>query len=133
MNRSSPLYRSGLWFCLVADMSGLLVIPDKPFSAVLMSSHPNPVRGARARGGLPMGLPSIQEPVMDTDNTKPWYLSRGVIGSAVAIGAGVAAIFNYQIDADLQASIAQEVLGFGSLAGGALALCGRIKASRKIG
>jgi hypothetical protein len=70
---------------------------------------------------------------MDTDNTKPWYLSRGFIGSAVAIGAGVAAIFNYQIDADLQASIAQEVLGFGSLAGGALALWGRIKASRKIG
>ena len=102
MIRSSPFYRSGLWFCLVADMSGLLVIPDKPFSAVLMSSHPNPVRGARARG-------------------------------AVAIGAGVAAVFNYQIDTGLQASITEEVLGLGSLAGGALALWGRLKASRKIG
>jgi hypothetical protein len=70
---------------------------------------------------------------MDTDNTKPWYLSRGVIGSAVAIGASAAAIFNYQIDASLQASITEEILGIGSLVGGALALWGRIRASRKIG
>jgi hypothetical protein len=32
---------------------------------------------------------------MDTDNTKAWCFSRGVIGSAVAMAAGVAAIFHY--------------------------------------
>jgi hypothetical protein len=67
------------------------------------------------------------------DDTKPWYLSRGVIGSVVAIAAGAAAVFNYQIDASLQAGITEEILGIGSLVGGALALWGRIRASRKIG
>jgi hypothetical protein len=38
------------------------------------------------------------------DDTKPWHLSRDVIGSAVAMTAGVATIFHYQIDAGLQAS-----------------------------
>jgi hypothetical protein len=67
------------------------------------------------------------------DDTKPWYLSRGVIGSAVAMAAGAAAVFNYQIDAGLQASATEEIFGIGSLVGSALALWGRIKASRKIG
>jgi len=40
---------------------------------------------------------------MDTDNTKPWYLSRGIIGSAVAIAAGVAGIFHFQVDDGLSA------------------------------
>jgi hypothetical protein len=47
---------------------------------------------------------------MDTVNTKAWYLSRGVIGSAVAIAAGAAAVFHYQI-ASLQASLVEEILG----------------------
>jgi hypothetical protein len=51
----------------------------------------------------------------------------------VAIDAGAAAVFDYQIDASLQASITEEILGIGSLVGGAIALWGRIKAGRKIG
>ena len=65
------------------------------------------------------------------DDTKPWYLSRGVIGSAIATGA--AAVFHYQIDASLQAGITEEIVGIGSLVGGAIALWGRINARRKIG
>jgi len=67
------------------------------------------------------------------DNTKAWYLSRGVVGSAVAMAADVAAIFHYQIDASLQASITEQIVGGVGFVGGALALWGRIRASRKIG
>ena len=67
------------------------------------------------------------------DDTKPWYLSRGVIGSGVAIAAGVASAFHFQIDGDLQSSLTDWLLSGGALVGGALALWGRLKASRKIG
>ena len=70
---------------------------------------------------------------MDVDNSKPWYLSRGVIGSGVAIAAGVASVFHFQIDGDLQSSVTDWLLSGGALVGGTLALYGRLKASRKIG
>jgi hypothetical protein len=41
------------------------------------------------------------------------------------MAAGVAAIFHYQIDASLQASITEQIVGGVGFVGGALALWGR--------
>ena len=51
----------------------------------------------------------------------------------VAIAIGVAGIFQFQFDDGLQDAITEEILGIGSLVGGAIALWGCIRASRKIG
>ena len=56
------------------------------------------------------------------DDTKPWHFSRGLIGSGVAIAAGVTGIFHFQVDDGLQGVITEEILGIGSLVGGAIAL-----------
>jgi hypothetical protein len=64
---------------------------------------------------------------------KPWYASKAVWGSVVAIGAGAAAIFHYDIGADTQVALVDWLIGAGGLVGGAIALYGRIKATHKIG
>ena len=62
--------------------------------------------------------------------TKPWYLSKGVIGSAAAMIEGVLGIWYTGIDKE---QIEILLTSGGSLVGGILSLIGRIKASKKIG
>jgi uncharacterized membrane protein HdeD (DUF308 family) len=69
----------------------------------------------------------------DTEETKPWYQSRGVIGGLVAAAAGIAAAFNFDISADTQTMIVEAVIGVGATIGGIVAVIGRIKASKKVG
>ena len=58
---------------------------------------------------------------------KPWYLSKGIIGAIVVVGATIAQILGYEIGAP--ESWATEIL---ILNGAALAIIGRIKAVKKI-
>lgn len=60
---------------------------------------------------------------------KPWYKSKTIWGSIVAVLALVAGIFGYQIGPDAQAEI---VTGLVGVVGGAFAIYGRIKAVDKV-
>ena len=58
---------------------------------------------------------------------KPWYLSRTILGGAVAVIAGGLGLSS----ADAE-EFTRLLTDFASLAGGALAVYGRIKATRAI-
>ena len=62
--------------------------------------------------------------------TKPWYLSKGVLGSAGAMIAGVLGIWYTDIDAE---HVKEVLISAGTLVSGVLALIGRLKANKKIG
>jgi len=64
--------------------------------------------------------------------TKPWWQSRTVIGAAVTIISGVASAIGYGIPADVQGQVVDLLATGGALAGGVLALWGRIKADRAV-
>lgn len=60
-------------------------------------------------------------------DAKPWWLSRAILGGAVAIIAGILGLSS----ADA-AQLTQLLTDFASVAGGVLAVYGRIKATRAI-
>jgi len=62
-------------------------------------------------------------------NEKEWYLSKSVWGAVIAIAAGIAAAFGYDVDSASQEQIAIQVT---AIVGGGLALYGRIKSTTKI-
>ncbi len=70
---------------------------------------------------------------MENNDSKPWYLSKGVIGGAVAVVASIAGLFNYSIAPDDQAQLVELIIGITTLVGGGVAIVGRITASKKIG
>lgn len=59
---------------------------------------------------------------------KTWYKSKGVWGGIVGMLGGVATLAGVQLDAPLQTELVDIAVGVGELAGGALAIYGRIKA-----
>lgn len=73
---------------------------------------------------------STQAPLNDS---QPWYSSRTIWGSILAIVVPVLAMFLHitVTDADTQ-QIAALLAGAGGLVGGALAIYGRIKATKTI-
>ncbi len=70
---------------------------------------------------------------MEAQDTKPWYLSKGVIGGLVAVAASIAGLFHYSIAPDDQAQLVELITGLATLLGGGVAIVGRITASKKIG
>lgn len=70
---------------------------------------------------------------MDEVQNKAWYLSKGVWGAAVAILAGVAGIFGYNVGAEEQGVAVDLLVGAGAVVGGAVALYGRVRAKQSIG
>jgi hypothetical protein len=60
---------------------------------------------------------------------KPWWQSRGIIGSLVTVAASLAALAGYALDVEGTTELA---LGLATLIGGALAWWGRVKAVRPI-
>jgi hypothetical protein len=62
------------------------------------------------------------------NGTKPWWQSKAVWGSIVALLSGVATLAGLKLDATLQDQLAQLLTGAGEVAGGALAWYGRAKA-----
>lgn len=59
--------------------------------------------------------------------------SKTVWGGLIAVAAGLAGIFGYTIGAEDQVAIVEAVTAIGSAIGGAIAIYGRIKATKKIG
>jgi len=91
-----------------------------------------------AKQPAPGLLAVMEQSVMD--ETKPWYLSRGILGGAVAAVAGAAQLAGYAVTPADQAALVDGVTqigglvaGAGSLLGGLVAIWGRIKASKAIG
>lgn len=70
---------------------------------------------------------------MDSTNAQPWFKSRAIWGGVVALVAGVAGAFGLVIDLGTQGAIVDVLLAVGAAAGGAVAIYGRINATRKIG
>ena len=66
------------------------------------------------------------------DKTKIWWQSRAVWGSVVTIAAGVGAVFGLTIEEQIQADVADWLVALAALIGGAVALWGRLKASKMI-
>lgn len=61
--------------------------------------------------------------------TKPWYKSKGVLGSAGAIIAGILGMWFADITAD---DVTDILIATGALVSGILALVGRLKADKPI-
>jgi len=60
---------------------------------------------------------------------KSWYQSRGVLGGLVAALAAVLSLWGLEVD---QAALTDILLAVGGLAGGGLAVYGRVRAERPI-
>ena len=69
---------------------------------------------------------------MNPTTTKPWYASAGVWGALVTLAGSVLALLKVELDAALLADVREWVLSLATLVGGAVALWGRIRASRTI-
>lgn len=65
-------------------------------------------------------------------DTKPWYTSVTVWGAIVSVLASALSLFDVRLDAQLQADLRDWLLSAATLAGGAVALWGRLRASRRI-
>ncbi len=65
-------------------------------------------------------------------NSKPWYQSKTIWASLIAIGAGIASPFGVDIDQALQISISQAVMQFITAASSIFAIFGRITAKSAI-
>ena len=65
-------------------------------------------------------------------HTKPWYRSKTVWGSLIAILAAVLGIWDVRIDADEQARLVELIVQATGALGGLVALVGRFRATRRI-
>lgn len=67
-------------------------------------------------------------PIPEAD-PKPWYHSRGIVGSLMVIVAQAGAVAGLNLDAGLLTEIAMQAV---ALVGGVLALIGRLRAEQPI-
>ncbi len=65
-------------------------------------------------------------------NAKPWYFSKTIWASLVAISAGIASPFGVDIDQVLQTSISENILQLISAGSSIFAIFGRISARMTI-
>jgi 4-amino-4-deoxy-L-arabinose transferase-like glycosyltransferase len=65
--------------------------------------------------------------------TKPWYASSGVWGAIVTLVSSVLALLKFEVDPQLLEDVREWVLALATLVGGAVALWGRVRATRRIG
>lgn len=65
--------------------------------------------------------------------TKPWYQSKTVWGSVIAIAAALLGVWDVRIEESDQARLVELIVQAAGALGGLLALVGRFAASRRIG
>lgn len=65
-------------------------------------------------------------------HAKPWYASLTIWGAIVSVVASVLSLFKVRLDPQLQSDLRDWLLAGATLAGGAVALWGRLRASRRI-
>jgi len=64
---------------------------------------------------------------------KCWYQSRAIWGSLIAIGAGIASLYGYNVAPQDQQTLIELLSGITSSIGGIIALVGRVLATHQIG
>lgn len=62
---------------------------------------------------------------------KAWYMSKGVWGGIIAIAAAVAGAFGIVVSPEDQASLTEAAVVVAGGVGGALAIVGRVMASKE--
>ena len=67
------------------------------------------------------------------EDFKSIFASKTVWGAIIAVGAGIAGFFGFAIESTDQAQLAEIGVSVASMAGGLIAIFGRVKASKKIG
>ena len=68
------------------------------------------------------------------EDTKPWYTSKGVLGSVMTVASIVVAmIWGVQIDAETQQTIVTQVALIVGAVGSLVSLIGRLVATKRIG
>lgn len=67
----------------------------------------------------------------EMEETKPWYLSRGVWSGVVAALIGVVSMFGLNVEGE-QESITNVVLGLAEVVAGIVAIYGRVRAKARI-
>ncbi|MCB8836089.1 hypothetical protein [Aurantimonas sp. VKM B-3413] len=67
------------------------------------------------------------------DDTKPWYLSRTIWGSVVALAAAGAGIFGYEVDAGTNEALTSALIEGAGAVGAIVAIYGRLAARSTIG
>ncbi len=65
-------------------------------------------------------------------NSKPWYTSKTIWGSLIAMIAGIGSAFGFEIDPQSQAGLVDSILKLVSAAGSLLAVYGRFSATQPI-
>jgi hypothetical protein len=66
------------------------------------------------------------------NGTKPWWQSKAVWGSLIALLAGLATLAGLKLDATLQDQLAELVTGAANIVGGLIAWYGRAKAENQL-
>jgi hypothetical protein len=66
------------------------------------------------------------------EDTKAWWASKGVWGSLVAMGAGIAGIWGVSVTEADQATIVAAISAIAGAVGGMVALWGRVRAGKAI-
>jgi len=70
---------------------------------------------------------SLSDP-SSPDTSKPWWASKTIIGSGVALLATVATLLGHPIPTDLSTQIVDVLVGAGGIIGSLIAIIGRFTA-----
>lgn len=65
-------------------------------------------------------------------DTKPWYSSRTILGSLIAVAAALAGVVGISIDQDTQSMMVDAILQIVTVGGSILAIFGRLSADKRI-
>ncbi|TCV71491.1 hypothetical protein [Neorhizobium sp. S3-V5DH] len=66
------------------------------------------------------------------DDMKAWYQSKTVWGALIAVGSSLLQIKGIELSADMQADLANIAVTLAGVAGGLLAISGRLRAATGI-
>lgn len=70
---------------------------------------------------------------MELQETKPWYLSKTVWASLATVSASMLGLLKVSVTPDVVDDVADWAVAAATLAGGAVAMYGRLNATRRIG
>lgn len=67
------------------------------------------------------------------DEMKQWYLSKTVWGALVAIAASLLSGIGFELGADAQGELADDLVSLAGAIGGLIAIYGRLTAEKRLG
>ncbi|MDE1159303.1 MAG: hypothetical protein PW791_13740 [Neorhizobium sp.] len=66
------------------------------------------------------------------DGMKQWYQSKAVWGGVIAVAASLLQLMGYQVSQDLQGDLVDQAVTLAGVAGGLVAIWGRLSATHGI-